>query len=638
MASLARRLAPVGARAAAIALRTGAPALASAARHSLARTAAATPTLARALHASRAVRQATAATEDFEVERFVDNTDVLIVGAGPAGLSAAIRLKQLANEAGKELRVMVIEKAAEVGAHMLSGNVLEPRALNELIPDWKAKGAPLNTPVTEDKMFLLTSKSAIPLPSPPDMHNEGNYVISLNQFAKWLGEQAEELGVEIYPGFAGAKPLVSADGSKLLGVQTGDMGLNKQGLPGDNFEPGMEIRAAVTLLAEGCHGSLSKKLINQFNLRADGQFQTYGIGIKEVWEIPKEQHQPGLAVHSIGWPLDYKTYGGSFLYHWTDAPENGRHLVSVGLVTGLDYWNVNLRPYMEFQRYKHHPAIRKHLEGGKCISYGARALNEGGLQSIPKLTFPGGALVGCAAGFLNVPKIKGTHTAMKSGMLAAEAAFDALKDSPSVTESEELVVPALHLTAYQKSFESSWIYQELNEIRNVRPSFHNPLGMWGGLLYSGLDTLFFRGRVPWTLQHKVRDHESLLPKEQCPPIEYPKPDGVLSFDLLDNVARSGTNHNHDQPAHLRPRDPEVQVRHNLKVFDGPEAKFCPAGVYEYVEADQPYTLSDGTTATHKFQINFQNCVHCKTCDIKDPSQNIDWTTPEGAGGPTYVLT
>ncbi|ORZ32074.1 electron-transferring-flavo protein dehydrogenase [Catenaria anguillulae PL171] len=592
------------------------------------------------MHTSRPAHRATPVADDplADVERFVDNTDVLIVGAGPAGLSAAIRIKQLAQQEGKEIRVMVIEKGAEVGAHMLSGNVLEPRALNELFPEWKEMGAPLNTPVKEDKMMLLTKSSAIPLPAPPDMHNDGNYIISLNQFAKWLGEQAEALEVEIYPGFAGAKPLLSADGTKLLGVQTGDMGINKDGTPSDNFEPGMQIRARVTLLAEGCHGSLSKQLIRHFNLREPDQFQTYGIGLKEVWEVPKEKHQPGLVMHSIGWPMDYKTYGGSFLYHWTDAAEGGRHLVSVGLVVGLDYWNVNLRPYMEFQRYKHHPAIAKHLEGGKCISYGARALNEGGLQSIPQLAFPGGALVGCAAGFLNVPKIKGTHTAMKSGMLAAEQAFGMLKDQPSVTESEEPQVDPIHLAGYQKAFEESWIHKELNEIRNVRPSFHNPLGMWGGLLYSGLETMILRGRVPWTLQHKVRDHESLLPKDQCPPIEYPKPDGVLSFDLLDNVARTGTNHNHSQPAHLRPKDPEVQVRVNLPKYDGPEAKFCPAGVYEYVDAEQPYTLSDGTKADKKFQINFQNCIHCKTCDIKDPSQNIDWTTPEGSGGPTYTLT
>ncbi|KAI9215815.1 hypothetical protein BC828DRAFT_410132, partial [Blastocladiella britannica] len=340
------------------------------------------PIAAAMLHTTRAASRATEAAADplADVERFVDNTDVLIVGAGPAGLAAAIRFKQQANADGKELRVMVIEKAAEVGAHMLSGNVLEPRALNELIPDWKARGAPLNTPVVEDKMMLLTRSSAIPLPAPPDMHNDGNYVISLNQFAKWLGEQAEELGVEIYPGFAGAKPLLSADGAKLVGVQTGDMGVAKDGTPGDAFEPGMQIRARVTLLGEGCHGSLSKVLINQFGLRKEGQFQTYGIGVKEVWEVPAEQHQPGLVMHSLGWPLDYKTYGGSFLYHWTDAPENGRKLVSVGLVVALDYWNVNTRPYMEFQRYKHHPAISKHLTGGKCISYGARALNEGGLQ------------------------------------------------------------------------------------------------------------------------------------------------------------------------------------------------------------------------------------------------------------------
>ncbi|KAJ3352043.1 hypothetical protein GGF32_003979 [Allomyces javanicus] len=590
---------------------------------------------AAAFHAGRPLARASAVDE---VERFVDNTDVLIVGAGPAGLSAAIRFKQLANDAGKDLRVMVIEKGAEVGAHMLSGNVLEPRALNELIPDWKAKGAPLNTPVSRDKMSFLTKTTAIPIPHPPQMHNHGNYIISLNQFVRWLGEQAEELGVEVYPGFAGAKPLLSADGQHVVGVQIGDVGIGKDGAPTDNYEPGMQIRAPVTIFAEGCHGSLTKQMIRHFKLRDEGKFQTYGIGLKEVWEVPKENHEMGLVAHSIGWPTDFKTYQGSFLYHWTDAPENGRYLVSLGMVVGLDYWNVNLRPYMEFQRWKHHPTIAKVLQGGTCISYGARALNEGGLQSLPRLAFPGGALVGCAAGFMNVPKIKGTHTAMKSGMLAAEAAFAQLQDKESVAAEEEPVVEPLHLQSYQTAFEKSWIYDELYQVRNVRPSFHNPLGLYGGIMWSGLDTLFLKGRAPFTFQHGKPDHTTLLPKSECPPIEYPKPDGVLSFDLLENVARTGTNHNHNQPAHLRPRDPEVQVKQNLPKYDGPEAKFCPAGVYEYVETEQPYTLSDGTQANKKFVINAQNCIHCKTCDIKDPAQNIDWTTPEGSGGPNYVLT
>ncbi|KAL7753259.1 hypothetical protein RI367_001034 [Sorochytrium milnesiophthora] len=589
--------------------------------------------------------EATDSDNPMNAERFVDNADVLIVGGGPAGLSAAIRIKQLANEQGKEMRVLLVEKGAEIGAHMVSGNVLEPRALNELIPDWKEKQAPLNTPVSRDKMMFLTKNSAFSIPHPPQMSNHGNYIMSLNQFARWLGERAEEVGVEIYPGIAGSQPIYSADGQSLVGIATGDVGIGKDGKATDNFERGMAIHAPITLLAEGCHGSLTKQLMKKFELRKEGQFQTYALGIKEVWEVPEEHHELGLVMHTIGYPVDYKTYGGSWMYHWTDAPVNeGRRLISIGYVVALDYWNVNMSPYKEFQKYKEHPAIRKYLEGGKCLSYGARALNEGGYQSIPRLTFSGGALIGDTAGFLNVPKIKGTHTAMKSGMLAGEAAFAALKDKPSVLEAEGAeegaAIPSstpLHISDYQTAMENSWVWKELYEVRNVRPSFHSALGLYGGIMYSGLDTMFLKGRVPWTFGHGKPDHECLLPKEQCPPIDYPKPDGVVSFDLLDSVARSGTNHNHDQPPHLRPRDPEVQVKRNLPLFDGPEQRFCPAGVYEYVDVE-PYTLSDGTTTTKKFQINAQNCVHCKTCDIKDPSQNIDWTPPEGSGGPNYVLT
>lgn len=551
----------------------------------------------------------------FEKERPVDEVDVLIVGGGPAGLSAAIRLQQLAKEGQKELRVLVVEKAVELGRHTLSGAVLEPRALNELIPDWKEKGAPLNQPALKDKMLFLTEKYAFPLPHPPQTSNKGNYIVSLNNFVSWLGEQAEEAGVEVYPGIAASEVLYNDDQS-VKGIATNDVGVSKQGKRKDSFERGMEIHAKVTIFAEGCHGSLTKEVINKFDLRKDSQHQTYGIGIKEVWEIDPAKHEPGLVVHSVGWPLDKDTYGGAFMYH----AENNQ--VYIGFVTALDYTNTYMSPYREFQRYKHHPSVKKYLDGGQCISYGARALNEGGIQSVPHLAFPGGALIGCAAGFMNVPKIKGTHTAMKSGMLAAESAYKAV--------TAETVMQPIIMTDYEKNLKESWVWKELWAIRNVRPAFHTPLGLYGGILWAGLEIILLRGMLPFTLKHGKPDYAALKPAAECKVIEYPKPDGVLSFDLLTNLTRSGTNHSDDQPVHLTLKDPSIPVNRNLAVFDGPENRFCPAGVYEYVDKEEG--------GGKRLQINAQNCVHCKTCDIKDPSQNINWVVPEGGGGPQYVNT
>ncbi|SAM07456.1 hypothetical protein [Absidia glauca] len=545
-------------------------------------------------------------------EVFEDETDVVIIGGGPSGLAAAIRVKQLALEQDKEIRVMLVEKAGEVGAHILSGAVLEPRALNELIPDWKEKGAPLNTPVTHDSMRLLTKNMSFPLPHPPQMNNKGNYIVSLNNFVKWLGEQAEELGVEIYPGFAASEVLYNEDGS-VRGVALNDVGLDKNFEPKDTYERGMHVNAKVTLFAEGCHGSLTKTLAKKFDLRKDSDPQQYGIGLKEVWEVKPEKHQPGSVTHTIGWPMDNNTYGGSFIYHL----EPDRHLVALGLVVGLDYTNPYMSPYKEFQDL---------LEGGTCISYGARAINEGGYQSIPKLTFPGGALIGCTAGFLNLPKIKGTHTAMKSGMLAAEAAYEKL-----FAGSEEEQVSGVILDNYEEKIKNSWVYEELYEVRNCKPSFNSSLGVLGGVLYSGLETLILKGKEPWTFRHKHADWQTLKPAAESKKIDYPKPDGVISFDLLTSVSRTGTNHAENQPVHLRLRDEAKPVERNLAVYDGPEGRFCPAGVYEFVE-------DEANPGQQRLQINSQNCIHCKTCDIKDPSQNIDWTVPEGGGGPQYVWT
>jgi electron-transferring-flavoprotein dehydrogenase len=529
--------------------------------------------------------------------------DVVIVGAGPSGLSAAIRLKQLAAAAGREVSVCVLEKGSEVGAHILSGAVLEPRSLEELIPDWRDKGAPLNTPAREDRFLFLTETKAYRLPTPPQMNNHGNYIISLGNFCRWLGTQAEELGVEVYPGFAAAEVLYDESG-RIRGVATGDMGVGRDGEPTDNYQPGMELLGKITIFGEGCRGSLTKGLIEKFDLRQGADPQTYGIGIKELWEIDPAKHEPGLIVHTVGWPVDTKTYGGSFCYHL----ENNQ--VAVGYVIGLDYQNPTMSPFEEFQRFKTHPEIRKTFEGGRRIAYGARAINEGGYQSIPALSVPGGCLIGCAAGFLNVPKIKGTHTAMKSGMVAAEAVFAALDD------------PGASLD-YKPGLEASWLWDELHRVRNIRPSFR--WGLYGGIVYSALDTFVFRGKAPWTLHHHLKDNEATRPQSEVTPIVYPKPDGKVSFDRLSSVFISNTNHEENQPIHLRLKKADTAISVNWQVYGSPEQYYCPAGVYEIVEE----------SAGPRLQINAQNCVHCKTCDIKDPTQNINWTVPEGGGGPNY---
>jgi electron-transferring-flavoprotein dehydrogenase len=533
--------------------------------------------------------------------------DVVIVGAGPAGLSAAIRLKQLAEQQGREISVCVLEKGSEPGAHILSGAVMDPRAMTELFPDWKTAGAPLLTPVTEDRFLFLTEQSATAVPNwmlPGCFQNHGNYVISLGNVVRWLAQQAENLGVEIFPGFAAAEILYD-DACAVVGVATGNLGVDKEGKPTSEFQLGMELRAKYTLFAEGARGHLGKQLISGYQLDKGRDPQT--IGIKELWEIDPAKHQPGLVIHTAGWPLDSSTYGGSFLYHM----ENNQ--VVVGYVVGLAYENPYLSPYEEFQRYKTHPAIRGFFEGGKRLSYGARAITAGGLQSLPKLTFPGGALIGCDAGFLNASRIKGSHGAMKSGMLAAEAAFDAIIAERAQDE----------LSAYTKAFEQSWLHEELHVARNFKPWMSK--GLYTGTLMVGIDQLIFRGKAPWTLHHTHADHECLKPAAQCQPIVYPKPDGKLTFDRLSSVFISNTNHNEHQPAHLTLKNADVPTQVNLAQYAGPEARYCPAGVYEYV----------GESGQQRLQINAQNCVHCKTCDIKDPTQNIVWVTPEGGGGPNY---
>lgn len=525
--------------------------------------------------------------------------DVAIVGAGPAGLSAAIRLKQLQ----PEYSVCIIEKGAEVGAHILSGNVFEPRALDELIPDWKENGAPLNTPATGDRFLFLSKTSSYRLPTPPQMKNHGNYVISLANLCRWLAEQASGLGVEIFTGFA-ASQIIYEEG-RVVGVKTGDVGINKQHEKKDSYQEGVEIRANYTLFAEGCRGSLSEELVRHYDLRAQSQPQTYGIGFKEIWQIAPDKHEAGNITHTVGWPLPSDTYGGSFLYHMDN------NQIAVGYVVGLDYKNPYLNPYEEFQRFKLHPAIKPVFENAKRIAYGARALNEGGLQSLPQLIFPGGAVIGCSAGFLNVPKIKGSHTAMKSGMLAAEAICEHLPEKDLV------------LRSFPKRIDDSWIHDELHLVRNIRPSFRKSL--WRGMVYSALDTYVFRGRAPWTFSHHA-DHTSTEKASMHTPINYPKPDGTITFDRLTSVQLTGTNHEEDQPSHLVLLEEGVAVNVNLKDYAGLEQRYCPASVYEYID--------DGAGG-QKLQINAQNCIHCKTCDIKDPTQNIRWETPEGGGGPRY---
>ena len=542
-------------------------------------------------------------------DRESDEVDVCIVGGGtssvtsimthanrlggPAGLSAAIRLKQIANEAGNEgFRVLLLEKAGELGAHIVSGNVIEPSAVNELLPDWNDSDNPSRfenaTPATHDKMRFLTQNKSIPIPAPPQMNNKGNYIISLNEFCKWLGERAEEVGVEVFPGFAASEVLYNSTDGSVKGVATNDLGISRSGKPKPSFERGMEFHARVTLFAEGCHGSLTKQVIKRFDLRRDSQPQTYGLGLKEVWEVKPEKFKKGEVVHTMGYPLPSSTYGGGWLYHFGD------NLVSLGLVVGLDYPNPWLSPYGEFQKMKHHPIYKSVIEGGKCISYGARALNEGGFQSIPKCAFPGGALIGDTAGFLNVPKIKGTHTAMRSGMLAAQAAYSALTSNPDSG--------TVFLYDYEDALRSSSIWSELKQVRNMRPSFHSPLGLYGGIMYSGLEAYLFRGKTPWTLKHKEPgDYAATKLAADCPRIEYPKPDGRISFDILTSVSRTGTNHEEDQPVHLQVEDWERHKNDQWPKYKGIENRFCPAGVYEYVE-------DGGKEHGVKFQINAQKYV------------------------------
>jgi electron-transferring-flavoprotein dehydrogenase len=539
--------------------------------------------------------------------------DVVVVGGGPAGLAAAIRLKQLAAEQDTDVSVCVLEKGSEVGAHILSGAVMDPRAISELIPDWKERGAPLDVAVTEDRFLFLTEKGAVRTPDwalPASFKNHGNFVISLGNVTRWLGEQAEALGVEIFPGFAAAEVLYNEDGS-VKGVATGNMGIGKDHEPTESFQLGMELHAKYTLFAEGARGHLGRQLAERFELRKGVDPQVHGLGIKELWEIDPAQHKPGLVIHTAGWPLGSDTYGGSFLYHLDN------NQVAVGFVVGLGYQNPYLSPFEEFQRYKTHPAIRPFLEGGKRVSYGARVITAGGLRSLPKLTFPGGALIGDDAGFLNASRIKGSHAAIKSGMLAAGAAFDALREGRHADE----------LNAYPETFKKSWLHEELHKARNFKQWMSK--GLYVGSLMVGIEQKLFGGKVPWTLRHRHADHEMLQPASRFTPIVYPKPDGKLTFDRLSSVFISNTNHEENQPAHLTLKDAAVPVDINLARYAGPESRYCPAGVYEFVRDE------DTPGAAERLVINAQNCVHCKTCDVKDPTQNIVWVTPEGGGGPGY---
>ena len=546
--------------------------------------------------------------------------DIVIVGGGPAGLSTAIRLKQLAAEKGQDVSVVVLEKGADAGAHTLSGAIMDPQALSELIPDWKAKGAPLNQPVTQDAMVFLSENSSLRTPNwllPQCFHNEGNYIVRLGFVTKWLAEQAEALGVEIFPGFAAAEVLFNDNGS-IKGVATGNMGIGKDGEPTAEFQLGMELHGKYTIFAEGARGHLGKQLIAHFKLDAGKDPQAYGIGIKELWEIDPARHKPGTVVHTAGWPLQSDTYGGGFLYHLED------NLVTLGFITGLDYANPYISPFEEMQRWKTHQNIRWYLEGdeskgikpAKRLSYGARAITAGGILSLPKFVFPGGALVGCEAGFLNVSRIKGSHAAIKTGMMAAEAAYEAIVAGRQGDT----------LTAYETAFENSWLYDELYKARNFKAWFKK--GLSTATLMNGLEQFLLKGNIPWTLHRDKPDHLYLKPAAECKPIEYPKPDGKLTFDRLSSVFISSTNHSEDQPAHLTLKDASVPVNVNLAKYAGPESRYCPAGVYEFVD-------DEARQGAKRLQINAQNCVHCKTCDIKDPSQNITWVTPEGAGGPTY---
>ncbi|WP_404298785.1 electron transfer flavoprotein-ubiquinone oxidoreductase [Alicycliphilus denitrificans] len=545
--------------------------------------------------------------------------DVVIVGGGPGGLATAIRLKQLAAEKGQDVSVVVLEKGSEPGAHILSGAIMDPRALTELIPDWKAKGAPLNQPVTDDAYIFLSEKSGFRVPNavlPPFAHNHGNYIVRLGDVTKWLAEQAEALGVEIFPGFTAAEVLYNEDGS-VKGVATGNMGIGKNGEPTENFQLGMELLAKYTIFAEGARGHLGKQLIARYKLDEDRDPQSFGIGVKELWEIDPKRHQPGFVMHTAGWPMDSKTYGGAFLYHLDD------NKVALGFVTGLGYTNPYLSPFEEFQRWKTHPNVRWYFENdkgevtAKRLSYGARAINASGINSLPKTVFPGGALVGCDAGYLNVSRIKGSHSAIKTGKLAAEAAYDAIQSGRQHDE----------LSAYPKAFEESWLYTELNKDRNFKNWFK--YGLATATLMNGFEQFVLRGHIPWTLRRDKADHEYLKPAAECKPIVYPKPDGKLTFDRLSSVFISNTNHEENQPAHLTLKDASVPVNINLAKYAGPESRYCPAGVYEFVPDE-----AQGSNA-QRLQINAQNCVHCKTCDIKDPTQNIVWVTPEGGGGPNY---